>query len=246
MADVKRTHKPKPNDTLDAEYQVRHKPGSRFNKAERRAIVLEAYSLLKRFVEPADVIAYLMGHYKVHRASAYRLLAEARKYMLCRWKMPKDFLRANLASYASVILTSEDANYDNKIAAMKELAKLFGAYAPVQAVVAGIDAGGVDPAAAGDLLQKMHRDLLDNPEAMEHAHRLYESMGVKGLPAPSLDDRLRRNQEETARLVAEVEARGRNGNGKPRNGLVELPHPDVRAEDFPPPGEDPRDYEGQH
>jgi hypothetical protein len=235
------THKPKPNDVLDAEPKTKHRPGCRFNKAERRAIMLECFGLYKRFVEASAIVDYVMKTYGVHRSQAYRYLAEARRYSMAKWSMSTKQLKADLASFVSAVMTSPDATNDHKLAAVRELSKLFGLYAPEKSVVANVEAGDVDPAAAGDLLQKMHRDLLDNPEAMEHAHRLYEALGAKdaGVPALPLEDRMARNQAEGAALLEEYKARG-NGNGhgngaRPRPGLTEWPPPQTdlpRQEDY--------------
>jgi hypothetical protein len=86
------------------------------------------------------------------------------------------------------------------------------------------------------ILQQMHQDLLDNPEATEAAHKLYESLGVPSA-VPTLEERIARNRAEAQALIAELQARQappQSGNGgKPAdgpdpgerlpNGLRELP-----------------------
>jgi hypothetical protein len=80
----------------------------------------------------------------------------------------------------------------------------------------------------------MHQDLLNNPEAMEAAHKLYESLGIPAAKL-SLEERIARNRTEAAALIEELQARqvapaGNGGNvadapapERLPNGLRELP-----------------------
>jgi hypothetical protein len=102
-------------------------------------------------------------------------------------------------------------------------------------VVANVGGDDIPPQERAKVLQQMHQDILNNPEATEAAHKLYESLGVPSA-APTLEERIQRNRAEAAALIAELEARRvppQNGNGpqdpsaaapgRLPNGLRELP-----------------------
>jgi hypothetical protein len=216
----------KPPEPWDKEYTKTSKRGIRFRSAERQAVVLETYSLLKRMVEPSAIVAYLEEHYKLHKASCYRLLAKARKYSLARWNIPKPQLKADLAGYLQVILTSPDASVENRLSALRELCKIMGVYEPERVVNANIDAGAVDPGAAAEMLQAMHRRVLEDDESVALANDLADRLC--GAPPPSLEDRMAAHKARGEALLEEHKLRhAGNGNGaRPRAGLVEWPPPD--------------------
>jgi hypothetical protein len=189
-------------------------------KGEREDAIRQVSRLLKPHVQPSSVVRFIIDTWGISDRAAYDLLRDARSYLCARWGMGKDYLRCELVDFVSTLTGDRTASVSEKIAAVNTMAKMLDLFAADKSVVTNVAA---DPEAARNLLQQMHADLLNNPEACEHAHALYEALGSKSdLPTLSLEERMARNQREAAELLAEFSRR----EGRLQNGLKELPNGD--------------------
>jgi hypothetical protein len=190
----------------------------RFLKGEREDAIRQVSRLLKPFVQPSEVVRHIVGTWGVSTRAAWTLLKDARSYLCARWGMSKDYLRCELVDYLAVLTGDQTASVAERVGAVNAIAKMLGLFAPDRSVTANVGADA-DPATARDVLQQMHADLLNNPEAVEAAHKLYECMGLPS-GVPSLEERMARNQAEAAALLEEYRVRQ---GGRLPNGLKELP-----------------------
>ena len=71
-------------DADDPPAKPKGKGGRKWKKAERAEVVRSVARLVRRWVEPADVVDWVVKTYAVHPRTGWTLLAEARRYVAAR------------------------------------------------------------------------------------------------------------------------------------------------------------------
>ncbi len=181
-----------------------YKATPRFTKAQRRQMAMEAWRLLKRFIEPTTVCRYLVERYGIHASYIWYLIKKAREYGAARFGGASCLKAALAGSLADIIsgvtkstkkkgrgkatgasvgpeeweVVEESELVADKLAAIDRLARLCGLYAPAKAIVVN-----AQPDHAREAPEELRRRVLENPRASELAHQLYEAL--EGGAAPT-------------------------------------------------------------
>jgi hypothetical protein len=184
----------------------------RFTKREREDAIRTVSRLLKPYVQPSDVVRYIIETWGISTRCAWDLLRDARGYLCARWRMDKGYLRCELVDFLSTLTGDRSASVSEKISAVNAIIRTLGLAAPDRSVVTNVEA---DAETAKGVLQAMHKQLLDDPELAEMSHQLYERLG--GMGKAPLKDRVEIWHKQGEALKAEMDqadlAAGRLQNG---------------------------------